>query len=310
MFKMRFLILSLCKFRVPSFFAFAVLAVMSGCKKGDNLSDAQAVSNANIQTTILGTWQDEDQLLLVDSDSRTLDPIVGFNLNLNQEVQKAAAANQAKIASWMVLKVKRIFTQNSYRMDANCVTMNGEKTDLSVSVPMVLNEKAFSFELTGDEKSHHARLGEFDCVASIAGHTTRKYAVSADGQQLTLILGNAPEDRIPLRRIAIGQRPAAAATPTSASDSTASQGITSMNLVPTQQTYLKKSPGVSVTGSTGLKDGVDYCRLSSEFRVGCIRVSSANEYYVSGVTGCSGITSGYLYRPHFSYQGPFSQSCP
>jgi hypothetical protein len=310
MFKMRFLVFSFWKLRVPSFFAFAGLAVISGCKKGDNVSDAQAVSNANVQSSILGTWQDEDQLLLVDSENRTLDPVVGFNLNVNQEVQKAAVANQAKIASWMVLKVKRAFNQNSYRMDANCVTMNGENIDLSVSVPMVLNEKAFSFELTGDEKSHQARLGEFDCVASIAGHTTRKYAVSADGQQLTLILGNAPEDRIPLRRIAFGQNASAASTQTSSSNSNPSIGITSMNLVPTQQTYLKKNPGVSVTGSTGLKDGVDYCSLSSEFKVGCIRVYSANEYYVSGVTTCSGITSGYLYRPHFSYQGPFSQRCP
>ncbi|NBW81134.1 hypothetical protein EBR21_05210, partial [bacterium] len=50
-------------------------------------------------------------------------------------------------------------------------------------------------------------MGEFDCVASIAGHTTRKYSVSADGKQLTLILGSAAEDRIPLMRVAFAQNP-------------------------------------------------------------------------------------------------------
>jgi hypothetical protein len=177
-------------------------------------------------------------------------------------------------------------------------------------VPIVLNEKTFSFELTGDEMSHQARLGEFDCVASIAGHTTRKYAVSADGQQLTLILGAAPEDKIPLRRVAFGTSPDDASAQNSKSNSNASEGITSVSLTPNQQTYIKKNPAISVTGSQGLKDGTDYCKVDSVFKVACIRDYSANEYYVSGATACSGLTSGYLYKPHFSYQGPFAQRCP
>jgi hypothetical protein len=286
------------------------MALIVGCKRGDELSDAQSGYGVATQNTILGTWQDKDQLLLVDVENRELDPIVGYNLNVTQEVQRVVAASQVKIASWMLLRVKRSFMRNSYTMNANCVTMSGEKADLSVSVPMLLNEKAFRFELTGEEKSHQARLGEFDCVASIAGHTTRKYAVSSDGQQLTLILGNAPEDKIPLRRIANGQSASSAPTKTSASDPDVSIGITNMTLVPIQQTYLKKNPGVSVTGSIGLRDGVDYCRLSSGFKIGCIRLYSANEYYVSGVSACTGMTSGYLYRHHFAYQGLFSKSCP
>ncbi|NBW81135.1 hypothetical protein EBR21_05215 [bacterium] len=92
-------------------FAIALVCLSSGCKKVDGSSETQATQGSSTQTSILGTWQDEDQLMLVSSDNKTLDPIVGFNINVNQEVAKAAAANQIKISSWMVLKVRRVFTQ-------------------------------------------------------------------------------------------------------------------------------------------------------------------------------------------------------
>ncbi|MFZ9519643.1 MAG: hypothetical protein ACO3A4_04120 [Silvanigrellaceae bacterium] len=289
-----------------------VVLCVSGCKKGDNASESQSTANSNAQFSILGTWQDQDQLLLVDTDNQTLDPVVGFNLNVNQEVEKASAAKQLKIGSWMILRVKRVFSQNSYTLDANCSTMNGEKTNVSVSAPWTLNEKASSFDLPGDEKSHYAKLGDFDCVASISGHTSRKYAVSADGKQLTLILGSAPEDRIPLMRIAYAQNPVGGVnTPPPSAVGTASPGTSaSVTLKPSQETYLKKNPGTSVTGSTGLREGVDYCKIVGEFKVSCVRSSSANEFYVSGATACAGIVSGYLFKPHFPNPGALSVSCP
>lgn len=82
-------------------------------------------------------------------------------------------------------------------------------------------------------------------------------------------------------------------------------------ITPNQGSYLKKNSNVSVTGNTSLTNGVDYCSTPIiGFNVRCIKIHSSTEYYVTGASICSGLSSGYLYRPHFTVGGTVSSSCP
>lgn len=66
---------------------------------------------------------------------------------------------------------------------------------------LILNEANETYSLPEEERSNLAAVGVFQCYAAIGGKLTRRYSLSADGKNLTLILCDLPEDKIPLQRI-------------------------------------------------------------------------------------------------------------
>jgi len=86
----------------------------------------------------------------------------------------------------------------------------------------------------------------------------------------------------------------------------------SVTLIQSTGSYLKRTSGLDVTSQkASLTSGFHYCSINGGFTVSCIQSAGANEYFVKGASVCSGLTSGYLYKPHFSIpSGKVSSSCP
>lgn len=179
-----------------------LLIIMSTSCKESGSSEELSTSQSKTQSqTLIGTWQDQDQLMLLDKfNGEPIDVVVGFNLDVKSAIATAEKKHNKKIVDWMLLETKRTFFLNKHQIDSTCSTLSGQTMKLSVSAPIQLNEAAKKYTLPEEERSQVAALGVFECTASIAGKVSRSYNLSPDGQSLMIILGNEPEDKIILRR--------------------------------------------------------------------------------------------------------------
>lgn len=105
--------------------------------------------------------------------------------------------------------------------------------------------------------------------------------------------------------------PVPTATPAATASPVVSTSI-SITLIQSTGSYLKRTSGLDVTSQKAtLTSGFHYCTINSGFTVSCIQSAGANEYFVRGASVCSGLTAGYLYKPHFSVpSNKISSSCP
>jgi hypothetical protein len=88
-----------------------------------------------------------------------------------------------------------------------------------------------------------------------------------------------------------------------------SSGSSSITFLTSQDTFLKKSSGLSISGNSSVREGVDYCKISGTVVATCAKLSGT-EYFAKGVQGCSGLTSGYIYAPHVSItKGSATSTC-
>jgi len=172
-----------------------VLAV--GCKEGQVSEDL----SVNPSKSILGTWKDTDQLMLLDKkDGDPFDVVTGFDLNVKSEIESAQTKHNTKVVGWMLMKVTRTFSTADHKIDARCQTNSGAIKQISVAAKIKLDEKLNEYSLPEQERSAYAALEGFECSAQIAGKVTRRYSISDDGNELSIILGSEPDDRIKLKR--------------------------------------------------------------------------------------------------------------
>lgn len=172
------------------------------CNAKTSTSAAAGVSSDATGTSAgdaLGTWHDEDQLLLVGATEEVQDVVVGYDLVPKDVVREREAQGQ-KIYGWMMLRNKRIISNTSYSLELTCLTHEGEEASLKVSSAVTFAAGKSSFKTTEDEKSIYRKLGEFDCYASLPGFTSRKFKLSADKQYLSLFEENSSVELIVLKR--------------------------------------------------------------------------------------------------------------
>ena len=161
-------------------------------------------SSVTQNSSVLGNWQDEDQLLLsIDDGSTVKDKVIyRFDLDVNQEIDRIENDSSQKVVNWMKVTTTRSFTEQEHKIKSKCETKTKEIQELELSAPLVLKESLSTYEFPEEERSALATAGEYNCYIHIAGdNAERNYELSADGNELYLILGDKPEDRIPLRRI-------------------------------------------------------------------------------------------------------------
>ena len=171
-----------------------------------NISETSSNIQSSVtqNSSVLGNWQDEDQLLLsIDDGSIVQDKVIyGFDLDVNQEIDRIENDSSQKVVNWMKVTTTRSFTEQEHKIKNKCETKTKEIQELELSAPLVLNESLSTYEFPEEERFALAAVGEYDCYIHIAGdNAERNYELSADGNELYLILGDKPEDRIPLRRI-------------------------------------------------------------------------------------------------------------
>lgn len=174
------------------------LILLAACTESGQ-SESQ---NLQSSASLVGKWQGEDQLVVLDSiDGEPIDVIVGFDLNVPSEIATAEEKLGKTIKNWMIMRTTREFTASSHSINSQCETLNKDSVKLHVTAPIVLDESNTTYTLPEDERTELAALGGFQCFAEIPGKATRRYKLSSDGQTMTLILGDSPADQIPLKRI-------------------------------------------------------------------------------------------------------------
>lgn len=177
---------------VASALSFAV-----GCKESQVSEDLSARSSKSI----LGAWKDEDQLMLLDKkNGDPFDIVTGFDLNVKSEIEAAQTRHNTKVVGWMLMKVTRTFSTADHKIEARCQTNTGASKQISVTATIRLDEKLGQYSLPEQERSVYAALDGFECTAQIAGKVTRRYSLSTDGNELTVILGSEAGDSIKLKR--------------------------------------------------------------------------------------------------------------
>ncbi len=147
-------------------------------------SQAQQVSSA---ASIVGTWYDESQLILVMRDGEEAVKTLDRNTTVEKFVADSGK-DRDRIVEWMVLDARRIFTQSTYTLTAACRTNAGLKNTLSVQTPITLKEDRRSFSINGEGQTSAEKMGPFVCEASLPDKTTRKYRIEQDAQGSVLLL--------------------------------------------------------------------------------------------------------------------------
>jgi hypothetical protein len=185
-----------------TFVLFSSVTLLASCNVSTSSSSpAGAASQADATGTksAVGEWHDEDQLLLIGATEESQEIVIGHDLEPKKIVREREEQGQ-KIFGWMVLKNKRVITDTSYSLEANCESHEGEKASLKLSSAITFEVEKPLFRINEEEKAVYQKLGEFDCVASIPGFTARKYELSQDNKYLSLFEENSTEELIQLRR--------------------------------------------------------------------------------------------------------------
>lgn len=183
-------------------------AYFVGCTESSPARTSETVGNSSFETqsesahSIVGEWQDEDQLILLDSPTgEPFDIVVGFELDVEREIRNSEQRHQKTVADWMLLKSTRVYTASSHEINSNCITRSNLSEKLSVSAPMILDEQKKIYSFPSEERSNLAAIGVFQCFASIGGNVSRQYILSSDGKNLTIILGESTDEKVSLRRV-------------------------------------------------------------------------------------------------------------
>ncbi|MEN9809468.1 MAG: hypothetical protein RLZZ488_1035 [Pseudomonadota bacterium] len=167
------------------------------CKEGQVSEDL----SSGPTKSILGSWKDQDQLMLLDKrDGEPFDIVAGFDLNVKGEIEASQIRHKTKVVGWMLMRVTRTFSTADHKIDARCQTSSGASKQISVTARLQLDEKVNEYSLPEQERSAYAALEGFECTAQIAGKVTRRYSISNDGNELSIILGSEPEDTVKLKR--------------------------------------------------------------------------------------------------------------
>jgi hypothetical protein len=181
------------------FFSFTMMLSCNVKSATSDTAGAGLQAESSAAGSVVGTWYDEDQLLLIGATEESQEIVVGHDLQPKSVVQEREAQGQ-KVFGWMILRNKRVITNTSYSLESNCETHQGEKASLKLSSAITFVSDKAVFKITEDEKSVYEKLGEFDCVASLPGYATRKYQLSPDQQYLSMFEENSSEELIRLKR--------------------------------------------------------------------------------------------------------------
>lgn len=180
-------------------FALSLLVACDSKTSTSATAEGRLQSKSTAAETVTGTWHDEDQLLLIGATEESQEVVVGYDLVPKTVVLERGEEGQ-RIYGWMVLRNKRVISDTSYSLEASCETHEGEKASLKLTSAITFEADKSLFQVTEEEKSVYQKLGEFDCVASIPGDTTRKYQLTPDLEYLSLFEENSSEALIKLKR--------------------------------------------------------------------------------------------------------------
>jgi len=180
-------------------FALSLLVACDSKTSTSATAEGRSQSKSTGAETVTGTWHDEDQLLLIGATEESQEVVVGYDL-VPKTVALEREEEGQRIYGWMVLRNKRVISDTSYSLEASCETHEGEKASLKLTSAITFEADKSLFKVTEEEKSVYQKLGEFDCVASIPGDTTRKYQLTPDLEYLSLFEENSSEALIKLRR--------------------------------------------------------------------------------------------------------------
>jgi hypothetical protein len=157
-----------------------------GCQKQD-LDPSSNIQEAGSASSILGSWKDESQLILVMRDGNEVIKTLERSTTAEAYIDNLGA-DRNSIVDWMVLDSRRTFSQSKYSLDAACRTRGGLKSALSVHAAITLSEGTRSFSINSEEQTSAEKIGSFTCEAYLPSKTTRRYRIEQDGQGSVLVL--------------------------------------------------------------------------------------------------------------------------